>query len=400
VGRVPRSRSLVFVNSVFPCLSETFVYDQFDALRADGVAFRIASLDRPAEEEVHPRMRAIQPEVLYLRDAPLAELFCAHVRAFARHPLRYLSCLARAPFSEEPLRNALVQLSGAIVLLHRLRDLPRPHLHVHFTYRAAGVALWAQRLAGVSYSLTLHGSDLSYDDPPDLDARLRGAEAIVSISRFNADYLREHFPHVRPRRLEIIPMGIPPLPEPELRPARGDVLRILHVGRLYEHKAQHHLIEACARLAARGVAFRCDLVGGGELRDELAASIAWHGLQNHVRLLGPRFHDEVLALYGTADLFVLCSITEGQPVVLMEAMRAGIPLIATAVAAVPELVQDGGILVPPADPEALADAIQAVADRRVDTAKLIERARSIVAEQYDLETNHRHFAAFLVSLCD
>jgi glycosyltransferase involved in cell wall biosynthesis len=193
-------------------------------------------------------------------------------------------------------------------------------------------------------------------------------------------------------------MGIPPLPAPEPQRPRSGALRILHVGRLYEHKAQHHLIEACALLAARGVAFSCDVVGEGELRTELEAQIAHFGLRDRVHLLGARFHDEVLELYGEADLFVLCSITEGQPVVLMEAMRAGLPLIATAVAAVPELVQDGGILVPPADPEALADAIQSVAERRVDTEKLVSRARSIVAEQYDLETNHRRFRNFLNEL--
>jgi len=106
----------------------------------------------------------------------------------------------------------------------------------------------------------------------------------------------------------------------------------------------------------------------------------------------------VLALYGETDLFVLCSITEGQPVVLMEAMRAGIPLIATAVSAIPELVQDGGVLVPPADPAALADAIQSFAENRFDPSPMLSRARSIVAAEYDLETNHRRFKAFLEAL--
>jgi glycosyltransferase involved in cell wall biosynthesis len=390
-------RSIVFVNTIFPCLSETFVYDQFRALQAAGLSFRIASLHRPAESQVHPRMRAIQSEVDYLGEARAGEIVAAHARAFARHPLRYLACLARAPFSEEPLRNALTQLHAAVILLHRQADLPRLHLHVHFTYGATGVALWAQRLAGVPYSLTLHGSDLTYDDPPDLEARLAGAEAIVSISRFNADHLREHFPHVRPRQLAIIPMGVPPLAPPPRTP-RGPTLRILNVGRLYEHKAQHHLIEACALLAARGIAFTCDIVGDGELRSELEACVAKHGLAGHVRLLGPRFHDEVLALYGETDLFVLCSIAEGQPVVLMEAMRAGVPLITTHISAIPELVQDAGTLVPPADPAALADAIQAFAEGRVDPAAQLARGRAIVAAEYDLATNHRRFKAFLEGL--
>lgn len=391
-------RSIVFVNSLFPCLSETFVYDQFRTLQAAGLTLRIVSNHRPDDSQVHPRMRDIQPEVHYLCEAGLPEIVAAHGRAFLRRPLRYLACLARLPFSGEKPRTSLAQLSGAAIVLRRFADLPRLHLHAHFTYGAAGVALWANRLSGVPYSLTLHGSDLIYDNPPDLEARLAAADAIVSISRFNVDFLRRHFPRIRPRQLEIIRMGIPPLAGQAPRPPRGAVLRILNVGRLSEHKAQHHLIDACALLAARGVAFACDIVGEGERREALAARIAQHGLQERVRLLGPRFHHEVLALYGETDLFVLCSITEGQPVVLMEAMRAGVPLIGTAISAIPELVQDGGLLVPPADPAALADAIQAIAEGRVDTATMAARAPAIVAAEYDLESNHRRFKAFLDAL--
>lgn len=391
-------RSIVFVNSLFPCLSETFVYDQMRSLQAAGLAFVITSNHRPEDRQVHPRMRDIQPQVHYLCEAGFAEIIAAHGRAFVRHPLRYLACLARAPFSGETPRVALAQLSGAAIILRRFADLPKLHLHAHFTYGAAGVALWAKRLGGITYSLTLHGSDLIYDNPPDLEARLTGADAIVSISRFNVDFLRQHFPEVRPPQLAIIRMGIPPLAALPARPPRGATLRILNVGRLSQHKAQHHLIDACAILAERGVEFACDIVGEGERRDALDARIAQHRLHDRVRLLGPRFHDAVLALYEEADVFVLCSITEGQPVVLMEAMRAGVPLVATAISAVPELVQDGGILVPVADPVALADAIQSIADGRSDTAKMTKRAPAIIAAEFDLETNHRRFKDFLDAL--
>lgn len=392
------TRRIVFVNSLFPCLSETFVYDQFRALQEAGLPFDIASNHRPADDQVHPRMKDIQPQVHYLCEARLPEILRAHARVCLRHPWRYLGALLRAPLGEERLLTTLSHLTGAALLLHRFRHPAGVWLHAHFTYGAAAVALWASRLAGVPYSLTLHGSDLIFDNPPDLAAKLAEAAAIVSISQFNVDYLKNHFPHLPAGQpLTVIPMGVPPLSAVPPRPPRGALLRLLTVGRLSNHKAQHYLIDACALLAQRGIEFRCDIVGEGDKRDFLAARIAERGLADRVFLLGPRFHHEVLALYGETDLFVLCSITEGQPIVLMEAMRAGVPLVATAISAIPELVRDAGVLVPPADAAALADAIARFAQGECDHAAMAAHGRKIIAEDYNLEINHRRFKRFLES---
>jgi glycosyltransferase involved in cell wall biosynthesis len=391
-------RSIIFVNSLFPCLSETFVFDQLMALEANGLALHIVSNNRPDPSQVHPRMRDIQSRVRYLSDSSPAAILAAHLLALLKHPLRYLACLAGLPFSQERLAVSLAQFTGAALILRHFAALPNPHVHAHFTYGAAGVAYWTHRLGGIPYSLTLHGSDLIFDNPPDLHVRLAAADAIVSISRFNVDFLHQHFPDIRPKRLEVIRMGVPRLDVPPRRHERGRQFRLLNVGRLSEHKAQHHLIDACALLAERGLDFRCDIVGEGDKRAARAARIERLGLADRVELLGPRFHDEVLALYDEADLFVLCSIAEGQPIVLMEAMRAGIPLIATDISAIPELVQDGGIIVPAADPAALADAIEALALGRRDTVRMTARAREIIAGEYDLATNHRKFRDFLAAL--
>lgn len=395
------TRRIVFVNSVFPCLSETFVYDQFRVLQDAGLVFDIASNHRPAADQVHPRMQGIQSQVHYLCEARLSEILLAHTNALLRHPWRYLAALLRAPFGGERLKTTLSHLTGAAILLRRFR---RPSsggdlwLHAHFTYGAAAVVMWAARLAGVPYSLTLHGSDLIFDNPPDLEAKLSEAAALVSISQFNVDYLKTHFAHLPAKQaVTVIPMGVPPLSTLPPRPPRADVLRLLNVGRLSSHKAQHYLIDACALLAQRGIEFRCDIVGEGDKRDFLAARIAELGLENKVFLLGPRFHHEVLALYGETDLFVLCSITEGQPIVLMEAMRAGVPLVATAISAIPELVRDAGVLVPPADAPALADAIARFAQGGTDQAAMAAHARDIIAQDYNLEVNHQRFKLFLES---
>ena len=322
-------RPIIFLNSVFPCLSETFVYDQFEVLRRAGLRMILVSNRRPAGHEVHPRMRSIQDDVVYLCDATAREILAAHLHVLRRQPRRYLVAVGRLLSAQEKLCTSLAHLTGAALVLKRFDHPPRPRLHAHFTYGAAAVALWVARLSGLKYSLTVHGSDLIYDNPPDLEAKLMEADALVSISKFNVDFLRENFPGLYARRIAVLPMGVPPLPTASAAPQpSGGPVRILNVGRLSEHKAQHHLIDACAILVEKGVAFRCDIVGEGPQRSFLEQRIRRYQLGDKVRLLGARYHHEVLALYSEADLFVLCSIAEGMPVVLMEAMRAGVPVIA------------------------------------------------------------------------
>ncbi len=393
------SRRVIFVNSVFPCLSETFVYDQFTRLKALGLDFVITSNHRPAPEQVHPQMRSIQAEVDYLCATPLHVLLRAHLRAFLRQPGRYLRALGQLLSMQERTRTALAQFSGAAVLLWRHDRGPvRPHFHAHFTYGAAAVALWAHRLSGLSYTLTLHGSDLIYDQPPDLNCKLREARHLVSISQFNVRYLAQHHPDIPASRVTVLPLGIVRATNPPPRPAPGPTLRILNVGRLSEHKAQHYLIDACALLAAAGVDFRCDIVGTGPREDFLQQRIAQHHLEAQVRLLGPKFHAEVLALYAEYDVFALCSITEGMPIVIMEAMRAGIPVVASAIAAIPELLGDGGLLVPAEDAPALAEALRRCAEGKVDTAQLTRQAQARIGSLFDLEINTRRFRDFLCAV--
>ena len=141
--------------------------------------------------------------------------------------------------------------------------------------------------------------------------------------------------------------------------------------------------------------FSCTIIGEGDLRPALSEQIRRQQLDDRVELAGARYHDEVLAAYGQYDLFVLSSITEGQPIVLMEAMRAGIPVIATAISAIPELIQDGGTLVPPANPAALAAAIAEFSREPAPALAKTQRAADIVRQEYDLQRNHLCFKSYL-----
>ncbi len=387
----------VFVHSRFPCLSETFVHAQAQSLAAMGMPIVHVSNHRPLSTEVHERMRAITDEVFYLQDVGVGEL-----RRALRWAERSLSPYVRTAWRDfwrraEPLSVRMRQWLGALVLLHRFAGHPI-HVHAHFTYGGAAVARACRQLAGVPYSLTLHGADVTFDDPPDLAAKIHDAAALVSISQHNFDFLIERWGEsLLPAPRAVIPLGVVPQPYRD-PPVLEQPLRVLSVGRLSEHKAQHVLVEACARLRDRGIAVRCDIVGAGEREALLRAQIASMGLQSSVCLLGPRDHDEVLRLYRQYHLFVLTSVVEGMPTVLMEAMNASVPIVTTNVGAVIELVGDAALLVPPNDSAAVAQAMAQVACGAIDVGALTRRAHARLCERFDAPRNHAQFAQFLRAL--
>jgi glycosyltransferase involved in cell wall biosynthesis len=149
------------------------------------------------------------------------------------------------------------------------------------------------------------------------------------------------------------------------------------------------LLAAIARMAEKGRNVELTLVGDGPERHSLEQAIAELRLAGAVHLAGPCNHDRVIDFYARTDAFALASFAEGVPVVLMEAMAMKIPCVATWVAGVPELIRDGidGLLVPPADPEALAAALEKLMDDPALRARLGDSARRRVLECYDLKRN-------------
>ncbi len=392
---------IIFVNSLFPCLSETFVFDQFEALKKEGLNMVVVSNNRPTLDQVHPRMRDIMGEVDYLSEEPPTAVLNAHLTCLFRHPIRYFRALASLPSSGESWRTTLAQFSGGALIASRFAQAGTL-LHSNFTYGGTAVTLWAHRLSGLPYSITVHGSDLLFDNPPNLLEKINEAEAVVSISNYNIEFLQHHLAGAKPKRTAVIPLGVDKGPKPPPRPGfSGDrPLRILNVGRLSIHKAQHDLISACALLREQGVSVVCDIVGEGPKQAFLETHIKSLELEDVVNLVGPRFHDEVLELYHDYDVFVLSSITEGMPIVIMEAMRAGIPIVATSISAIPEQLEDGGLLVAPSSPNEIAAAVAKIVSGEVDLNELSDKAYRIVTAKFDLHQNHCRFKAFLETLAE
>jgi len=216
---------------------------------------------------------------------------------------------------------------------------------------------------------------------------LRQADAVVAPSRQMADELRRR--GVPAPRIRIIPNGVDcsgPMVQPIGRNGR---LRLLYLGRLSPEKDPLNLIDAAAHLKSRGVAVEVTIAGDGPQRDVLAAETRRRGLDNAVRL--PGFVSDVRSLLARTDALVCPSRTECMPNAILEAMAAGVPVVATAVGGVPEMIRHGrdGLLCPPQNAEALADALRQL-DRQPDLARSLARsARRRVIEEFSFERHIR-----------
>lgn len=228
-----------------------------------------------------------------------------------------------------------------------------------------------------------------------LDAKVEASAFAVTISRFNREVMLESCGAQAADRIHIVRCGVDldAFTVGDRIPAGS--CRILCVASFEEVKGHRHLLAACSILKERGVDFICDLAGEGPLRGEMEAMIVSYGLSERVRVLGGQPRPEVIRLFQEADIAVLPSQPtrqgkrEGIPVVLMEAMASGLPVVSTVLSGIPELVADGqtGLLVQPADPLALADALDRLASDPELRSRMGAAGRLKVEAEYDLHRN-------------
>jgi glycosyltransferase involved in cell wall biosynthesis len=210
----------------------------------------------------------------------------------------------------------------------------------------------------------------------------RYAKIRICVSEDIRDVRRES-DRIPPDKLVVIPNGSQ-LGAPGRHEMRT-VPEILAVGRLIEAKDYPTLLRAASLLRDRGRQFVLKIAGDGPLRESLARESATAGLDSHVEWLGSR--RDVNVLMPACDVFVLSSAREGQPMVLLEAMAAARPIVATRVGGIPKTVQDGteALLVPPGDPGALAAAIERLLDDRALARQLGDQARTRMREEFSIE---------------
>ncbi|MFO7166529.1 MAG: glycosyltransferase [Chloroflexota bacterium] len=397
-------KRIAYIVSRFPKITETFILYEILELERLGMAVEVFALVREREPVMHAEARALVARAQYAGVS--AEVLAAQGYWLLRRPGAYIRSWARALAgnirSPKFLLRALAVVPQAAWFARRMQEQRIEHVHAHWATHPALAAYVVAELTGIPFSFTAHAHDI-YVERPMLAEKLARASFAVTISEYNRRLLAELYGPLADK-VTVIRCGVDPdvfRPRPERAPRDAPLL--LCVASLQEYKGHAYLLEACARLKAAGQPFRCLLVGEGELRAALTAQIERLGLAEEVELLGRQPRHRVSALMAEADVMVLPSVTtgsgkrEGIPVALMEALACELPVVATAISGVPELVihNQTGLLVPERDAAALADALLLLC-RDAELGRRLGRAgREHVLRHYNLRRNAEALRALL-----
>jgi colanic acid/amylovoran biosynthesis glycosyltransferase len=400
------TNKIAYIVSRFPHLPETFILREMIELEKLGWQVELYPLVLQRQPVIHEEA---QPWIRRAHAVPWFSLglLRANFSQFLQRPRLYMLLFLRVLLenirSAKFLVRALLLFPRSVWMAEQFRAQGICHIHAHYASHPALVAWMINQLTGITYSITVHAHDI-FVDKSMLATKIHDSVFVSSISEFNRNYLAQMFGPWVNEKTEIVRCGI----EPSYYRSSGSKgyerpngLEIISVGSLQPYKGHTYLVEACAKLIERGIPFRCRIIGGGDLRGALEREIVGYGLQGHVQLLGPRTQEEVAGFLSTANCYVQPSVVtssgkmEGIPVALMEAMASRVPVVATAISGVPELVRPGetGWLVPPENVDALADALTDIYQNPAEAVHRAELGQNWVLKEFELSTNVRKLAS-------
>ncbi|QEC49140.1 glycosyltransferase [Baekduia soli] len=390
---------VAYMMSRFPKISETFILTELLAMERRGVRVETYPLLRERATLVHPEAQAVVDRAHY-QPAISPAVLASQLHWLRRDPQAYLGALRDVITGTFGSLNFMVGGIGIFPkAAHMARLMQRDgvtHVHCHFATHPAVAGLIIHRLTGLPFSFTGHGSDLHVERRM-LPEKVAEAAFVATVSEYNRRLIIDECGGRFADKVHIIRAGVDTSRFDAARggdrPPQDGPLRIVCVGTLHEVKGQGHLVEACRLLTQRGIPVRCRFIGDGEDREALEARIAEGGLTGSVELLGAATGPEVAAQLRDAHVLVAPSVPtsggkrEGIPVVLMEGMSTGLPVVSSRLSGIPELVVDGvaGLLTEPGDAEAIADALARLHADPELRRRLGEQGRRRVEAEFDVE---------------
>jgi colanic acid/amylovoran biosynthesis glycosyltransferase len=386
---------IVYIMSRFPKLSETFILREMLELERQGQPLVILPLLRMKSAVRHVEADRLMPKVRYTPFISPA-IVAANLHYLKHSPGRYLALLWSALKGTWGSANLFIGAIGifpkSVYFARLIEEEGILHVHAHFATHPALAALIASQLAGVGFSFAAHAHDF-FVDTQMLCKKLENARFVVTHANFNKRYLLQLCPGIPADRIKVVHDGIT-LEQYEERVGKqnGGPFTILCVASLQPYKGIAYLVKACGLLKGKLRNFTCLIAGEGEERRRLERLIAELDLCEVVHLLGGQPQDRVTALLAEADLFVAPSVmaADGQmdtiPVAVIEAMASNLPVVSTRLSAIPEMVDDGvtGLLVPPGDERALAEAIVFLYQHGDLRDEMGRRGREKVAAEFQL----------------
>jgi glycosyltransferase involved in cell wall biosynthesis len=358
------SLSVGYIVNQYPHVSHSFIRREIYALEEQGIRVERFSVRPTSAKLVDPADLAELQRTRVLFEGGLSGIAAALLATALSRPFRWFRALIvtlrMGRCSRGGMMRHLAYLAEACLLLRWLRRFKVQHLHAHFGTNSAAVALLTRRLGGPTYSFTIHGPE-EFDQPENLSLRMKIERAafVVAVSEYGRTQVFRWCSPAHWSKVHIVHCGVDrAFLNGDLTPV-PDTNRLVCVGRLCEQKGQLRLLEALGRLAGEGVPFEMVLAGDGPMRPAIEVAISSQKLEDRVQITGWLSNEAVRRHIQDSRALVLPSFAEGLPVVLMEALALGRPVVTTHVAGIPELVKDGqsGWLVPAGSVEQLADAI-------------------------------------------
>jgi len=388
-------KKIAYILSRFPTVSETFILYEIIELRKLGVEIDIFPLIHQTGSVIHSEVEVLVPRVHYYNYFSPA-LIRDHFFWLRKKPWTYIRTILRVIVknlgSLKFLTRAIIVMLQSAQTARKIEEMGVEHIHAHSATHPALMAHIVWSLTGISYSFTAHSSDIYFNQTM-LGEKIQHASFVATISEYNQTFLRSIYPNISAGKIKVVHCGIDPAKFQKPTQPITNSFNIICVGRLEKVKGHKYLIEACAQLKNQNVDFRCYLVGDGELRSQIQRQINRLDLIHQVKIIGFQPHQQVVELLAQADILVQPSLSEGIPVAVMEGMATGIPVVATSVTGVPELVEDDttGLLVPSQNSMALAEAILKLYKSPELRKQLGKSGRAKVIEEFNLQ----HSAAML-----
>jgi len=404
-------KKIAYVVSHFPKLTETFILDEMIAIEQNGISVELFPLIRDRSKVVHP---AAKPFMSRAHFQPFISLTILKANLFylKRKPGEYfdtlLSVLKSTWGSYRLFIGSIGIFPKSVYFAYQIAAEGITHVHAHFARHATTTGFVIQRLAGIPYSFTAHGSDIHCDRHM-LREKVAEADLVVPISNFNQQVILEECKGQYLDKLKVIHCGVDT--QQTFVPRSWDedfekrnTVSIICIGTLHEVKGQTHLINGCKILKEAGYDIVCHFVGDGPDRASLVNQASKDGL-DCIIFHGLLTRPEIIQMLQEMDIAVTPSVPardgrrEGIPIVVMEAMASGLPVVASNISGIPELVEDNinGFLIPPSDAGALATAIERLIQEPDLRRRFGKAGREKIEKEFSLQLNAAKLAQYFHS---
>lgn len=389
-----KTAKVAYIMSRFPKLTETFILYEILAIRKLGLEVEIYPLLRERQPVAHKEALELAEEA-HFEPFFSVEILQAQWRFMRCCPAKYFGVLFEVFGGTFGSLNfffgALGIFPKSVKFAQDMAKTGVTHVHAHFATHPALAALIIHRLTGIPFSFTAHGSDLHVERRM-LDRKVAASAFAVTISAYNKEMMVAESGETFRDKIHVVHCGVEPDIFAFTPEKNNERFQIVCVASFEEVKGHKYLIEGCRQLAERGYVFDCHLVGDGPVQAKVEQQIVESGLADCFHLHGGLPREQVLAILARADVKVLASVRtkngkrEGIPVVLMEAMACGMPVVVSKISGIPELVDDlkAGILVQPGDAVGFADALQKLADDRKLRIEMGTCGRKKIVDEFNL----------------